>query len=65
MTADEAMAARIAKTPCMGGYCNQREFCPQYHVDSGAYPYERMCLAGQDGNLKPQFHAVKAIKALN
>lgn len=36
-------------TPCMGGWCTQRDRCPNYHSESRAQPAERLCEPGQDG----------------
>lgn len=36
--------------PCMGGWCQQREHCANFHAGSPAMtPQERICERGQDG----------------
>lgn len=29
--------------PCMGGWCNIREHCTRYHLESDRLPAERLC----------------------
>ncbi len=42
-------------TPCMGGWCAKRGYCPHYHsAASGTHPEpsERLCAPGADGTPK-------------
>lgn len=29
--------------PCMGGWCQRRESCPNYHANNRSNPMERLC----------------------
>lgn len=35
--------------PCMGGWCEKREHCANYHEGTAGAPSERICEKGQDG----------------
>jgi hypothetical protein len=37
--------------PCMGGFCQRRDSCPNYHVRSSEEPAERLC-GSVDGQRK-------------
>ena len=45
-------------TPCMGGWCQQRERCANYQ-SAGQSPSERLCERGSDGKSKDAFIVIR------
>lgn len=37
---------------CMGGFCELRDACAHHHAVDRREPSERLCVRGQDGNLR-------------
>ncbi len=45
---------------CMGGFCDRREMCAQYHAADTREPVERLCAAGDQAAFMPTVPRARA-----